>query len=427
MDTRKDLVIGCKTVATTSSIIGNACAIAGSFFMDKFPTNYFKKVHIAKSFNPVNMRNECDQVFKTCPQTLFIMPTWNPGELSYDIPRWHKSHEFIFQNRKNYYTKVLEDWDNQTFIYSIPNRIKVNMSMRIQLQTYMQAMDVQNYLSNIFDVNGYRYLNNVRMQTEMPISLIKPICLKNGWNWEDVEDRKLLNKYLHKYSYNGITEKKNLATGLPMYAFSYNTNLLLNFPEEPEREEAVKGLSQGESYVNFNFTMEFWSPNNYIFEAKHLTEKEVSPLVNTYEFGNSGNLLFNIFLDVDYVKRMKNGKHLIEMREYVPDVNVEYDTLEFDELLENNLKLVINNIKDQGYKLNDIIEVEVMCGKNLLPKEAYEIDYVNYTIKTKTPMSNTTYAVLIYVNVDTVNKIEKNMHSDEPYGRDDNHIGDIEI
>ena len=317
----KDKIIGCRAMTSTTSIIGNLTTIALSYVKNMFPNGYIKWEYVSETFNPAVMSDdECGiDNYKNKYQTLFIQPVWNPGDLSMELPRWHKGSEFVFLKHRNTYATVLEDWESGIFIYSIPNRLRVQMNCRIQLQTAIQAMDVQSYVSNHFDVGGYRYLNNIRVMTEIPITLIKPMCLKYGWDFNDTDDRVELNKYLMSHSRNGITQGKNLSTGNISYQYSYPTNILLSFPEEPTRDVRQKDLSVGESYVDFNFIMECWVPMNYLFEIKDVDEDAVVDIVNEAVLPD-GSLKYTIFVDTDFYKQWEDGKQLIVNQQYYPSI-----------------------------------------------------------------------------------------------------------
>ena len=411
----KNTVIACRTMSNTSTVIGNITSTIGEWLINQFPKGYIKKLHVSEFFIPLTsmIDNKNPTIHKYGNQTLYIQPTWDPTSISYDLPRWHKANEFIFNNKRNNYNIVMEDWDNRTFIYSIPNRLKVNFQCRIKLKTYMQGVDVAHMLSNIFDIGGYRYLNGVKLETEIPIMLTKPICLKQGFDYTTDEGKDALTEYLKQYSYHNVSCKRNMGTGNRMYAYSYTGNILMHFPDQPDIVRNLDSLSVGETLVDFSFSAEFWTPANFIFEANKIDEKEVRTF-NEIESIDENTMLMTMYLPVEYIKPMRNGKHLLYHEEFVPDVNVEYDTLCFAPIMDSSLIKLLNIVREQGYKLDNLMEVLVTAGSKILIPEEYEIDWKNYILKTKDPMVNTTYRIIVYADTSKLHKIDQQLNPDNP-------------
>lgn len=411
---KNNMIMSCRTMTNTSSVISSITSVMGNWLINQFPKGYIRNLHVADFFIPMTTMSDDNHptYHKYGNQTLYIQPTWDPSNFSYDLPRWHKTNEFVLSNRRRNYSPVLEDWDNKTFIYSVPNRLKVNFQCRIKLKTYMQGVDVAHMLTNIFDIGGYRYLNNVRLQTELPPMLVKPICLKQGYDWSTDEGKDQVATYLSEYSYNGIHAKRNMSTGNRMYAYNYRCNVLINVQDYPDVTRNPEDLSVGDTYVDFSFSAEFWTPANFLFEADKLTEKETRPF-NEIEAIDNNTLMFTLYLPMDYVRAMKDGKHLIRTEEFFPDVNVEYDVLNFKSILDYNLVEVIQTLRKQGYRIDNIMEVLVSANARLLMPEEYKVDWDKFELKTNDPMVNTTYRIIIYGDLSKINEIEQQLHPDD--------------
>lgn len=415
MKNNKNVVLGCRTMTNASAVVGNITSTIGEWITNQFPKGYIKKIHISEFFIPLTSMIDKNNptIHKYGNQTLYIQPTWDPASLSYDLPRWHKANEFVLGSRRRNYNIVLEDWVNNTFIYSVPDRFKVNFQCRLKLKTYMQGLDVAHMLSNIFDIGGYRYLNNVRLQTELPIMLTKPICLKQGFDYTTDEGKKQLAEYLNENSYHGIQEKRNLGNGNRMYAYSYSGNILLHFPDQPEIVRNLDSLSVGETLVDFSFSAEFWTPANFLFETDNIDEKEVRTF-NEIETIDENSLLMTLYIPIEYVSQFRNGKHLLYTEEFYPDVNVEYDNLNFAPILNPGVIEIVKLMRSQGYKIDNTIEVLVSAGSKLLYPEEYVVDWDNFTLKTNSPMVNTTYRIIIYADISKLNEIDQQIHPDNP-------------
>lgn len=391
-------VLSCKTSTAISSLIGGVTSFATSFFLAKFPPRFFKKVYIGDSLNSTNMRN-FDILEQSMPY-LAIYPSYSIGNTFMELqPLWRGTNYRIFNNKKKKYTPVLVDEENKIFIYSIPDRNKVTYSLKIKLPTQMMAYEMIHYLANLFENNGYNFINKIKLQTEIPKIYTFNICKKLNLDINNKEDREKLSEYLIDHSYNSITQSIDMATGNVRFMYNYYANILVHYPDEPTSDKNIKNLVIDNTNVSFTFSFELWTPSNFIMEINN--DAKVEDVIDN----DDSSYKYNLVLDTDYIKNFIDGKHLIVRKSYIPDINVEYDELNIEPIMDDSLIEVIKYIVNNKMDMDKFIDVRIFCNNKELFKDAYTIDWSTFILKTIDPMINATYTFLLYGNLADLNNI----------------------
>jgi hypothetical protein len=330
-------ILTAKVSTSISSLIGNVTGYARYFLSSKFPPDFFKKVYISDSLNEIQM--EDSNVQKFAKPTLIITPQYT-GENGFMelLPYWHTTQYFTFKNPRKKYNGVLYDNVNDIYMYSIPDRIKLNFDVKIKLPTPMYAYNVLHYLKQSFETGGFFYLNDVRLQTEIPKLFAKVIADRLGIDQSTPDGRQALDEYFLQNSYNGIMEKINLSSGNSQFAYNYKTNILVNFPDLPTYEKNSNGLVVDNTAVSFSFSFDFWSQSNYMMEIKGDVPDnfaiDMSDEVNTMKY--------DFYVDnTKFIKEQEGDMHMIINKPFLPDVNDDIDVLEFKSIVSSELQGVI--------------------------------------------------------------------------------------
>lgn len=397
-------ILRCQSTTTYSSMVGNITSFIQTYFVSKFPKGFFKKEIITDTNSNVILKDK--DLIKYDMPYIMIRPELSLDEIFIESQPYlyETPHYIVTSNSKrnqNYYP-IFKDEEQGIYIHAIPSRVRINYQVKIKVPTIMYMYNTMQYINNAFEKNGYEFVNDVRLQTNIPKIMATNLAHTNGYDLSNVEDRTSFNDYLNKNSMNGIEEIINLSTGNSMYAFNFKTNIMNVYPERVQGDRTNKGLAVEYCMVTFNFSSEMWIPNKYIMEIP----STVGEVFSSYEEEPTDNSFkFNTVLDVSYILPKIEDKHLILKRKFVPDINVEYDTLDFSMIINDELREALNFLKKENALNTNIFEVVVMCGNKALMKSMYKVDYENFILKTNTPMSNTTYTVLLYGNLETLNKI----------------------
>ncbi|QXN70173.1 hypothetical protein INTERNEXUS_133 [Bacillus phage vB_BspM_Internexus] len=400
---RESRIVACKISTSISSLIGNITGYARYFLSTKFPPDFFKDTHISGALNEIRMENV--DIAKLRKPTLIMTPEYN-GETGFMelLPNWHTTQYFTFKNPRKKYNGVLYDNKNDIYIYSIPDRIKVNFNIKIKLPSELYAYDVLHYVKQTFETGGYFYLNDVSLQTELPKMYTKIIEKKLNLDPSKPDDREKLEEYYLANSYNGITEKINQSSGNSQYAYTYKTNILVNIPELPTYEKNENGLITDSTTVNFPFSFELWSHSNYIMETKD------DPIIDTISSEptiEGRTMKYDFFLPTHFIKEQYDSMHLIVHKQFLPDINTEVDILDFSPLINSELRGVIEEALKQKLDMSKLLKARVLVDNKEIYEELFNVDWKTLNLITKEPMYNMTYTLMIYGDLKILNLISK--------------------
>lgn len=397
-------IINCTSTTTFSSILGSLTSFSTAFFINKFPKGFFKNIFITDSLNSINMDNDKDVQKYSTPFVSFKPELSYESNFTETLPYWYTSTRYLASgSRKKGYYPVLQDNDNGIFIHSIPTRIKVNFSIKIKVPTAMFMYNTLHYIQSNFQINDYEYVNDVRFQTEIPKIMMLNLAETLGYDLSTIEGRETFNNYLSEKSFNGITENINLASGNNNYAFNFISNVLVNYPEVASGDKNVKNLIVDNGIISFMYSMELWIPNKFIIELPNnrqelsSTYEEETPEKDTYKF--------NLVINKDFIMPQIDNKQLIIKKSFIPDINVEYDELNFSSIINKEIKSVLRYMKEEKINIENFFKVNIICGNNLLKDTEYHVDYENLILQTKKPMKNTTYMILVYGDLKILNEI----------------------
>jgi hypothetical protein len=395
-------VVSAKVSTSISSLIGNVTGYARYFISSKFPPDFFKKVYISDSLNEIQMEEGNLQKFPK--PTLIITPQYTGENGFMDVlPYWHTTQYFRFKNARKKYNGVLYDNINDVYMYSIPDRVKLNFEVKIKLPSTMYAYNVLHYLKQSFETGGYFYLNDVRLQTEIPKLYAQIVADRLKVDPTTPDGRQALDDYFMNNSYGGITEKINLSSGLSQFAYNYKTNILVNFPDLPSYEKNTNGLVTDSTVVSFSFSFDFWSHSNYILELKGNV-----PDVPPEEWTKDSALKYEFYLDnVHFIKEQEGDMHMIINKPFLPDVNEEVDILEFKPIVSDELKDVIGESLKNKFDMAKLLKVMVLIDNKQLDSLMYDVNWTDMTLTTKDPMSNVTYTLVLYGNLKALNLISQ--------------------
>jgi hypothetical protein len=264
----------------------------------------------------------------------------------------------------------------------------------------------------MFEVGGYEFINKVRLQTEVPKIMMISLAESLGYNLSAIDGREDFNNYLSKNTFNGIEESINLSTGNSMYGYNFITNILANYPDVVQGDKNMKNLVVKNGLISFSFGLELWIPNRFFLELPNNRAEIKNEIYNSEE---NDRFKFNMVFNMDYIMPKIDSKHLINRKSFLPDVNVEYDVLDISSIINTEIDSVIKSMISKNLFSTEYFEIKIMCGNRLLRDMEYSVDYNNYIIKTYEPMSNTTYTILIYGDLEVLNNISKKLANKEDY------------
>lgn len=394
---REKKAISTKISTSVSSLMSNATGYARYYLSSKFPPNFFKKTFITDSLSEIQMEDS-DDVQKFAKPLLIITPKYT-GELNgFD---WRAVQQITAKSNKMM-NRVLHDSENDIRIYSIPDRIRIGFDVKIKLQSQMHAYNVLHYVKQAFEFNGYNYLNNIKLETELPRPYVRYIANKLGLDLTTSDGREKMDEYLLDHSYNSISEKIGLASGVSQYSYNYNTNILANFLDEPISDKNVNNLVIDNTTVSFSFNFDFWSHSNYVLEVM---DEEIDPQSFLEASDEIGAMKYDFYVPTHFITEQYNNMHLIVRKPFLPDINTEVDILEFKPIINSELQMVIETAIKYKLDMSKIIKARVLINNQEYDTDLFSVDWKAYNLITQHPMSNVTYTLMIYGDLKVLNQI----------------------
>lgn len=404
-------IITCNIGTSITSALSQVTAVAKSYIENLFPKDYFKEVYITTSsaFTEQADSNEenDDPKVKQYPQLSI-----NPGFVADmddnswgSMPLWRRGIFQRFKENKYYgYRKIFYNDIEDITINVIPNRVKFTFECKIKIDTHFSKMDITNYLRQRLNNNDKFFLNNILLESEIPVTIIKAICGIKNLDITDNDDLAVLRKYLRTYSKGHITYKRNNSTGNNIFSFLYGSNILVNVDSPPESDKNKERINMADDsgIVDFSFNMELWIPNNFFFECKTLPAGDYSP-----NLINEGKVTFERVVNM-HPPEVLGDKVQIGWNKFITEVNVKIDKIDITSMFS---KPVLKFIKDRC-EANDLTVFDELFdfvifrdSKPLKRGNDYKINWKTLEVEMILPLFNYVYYIGIYADQDKLIKL----------------------
>ncbi len=429
-------IYSCRASTSMSSLVGNASLVVKNYFLTIFPKNTFKKVFIDMGAASNEFMDSKSNTFaKEGFPMLSIRPTiqFNDDTVFGRLPDWMCTNYFTFTNPHGNYKPVFADQENRVYIFTSPDRIKITFEIEIICASKMQQMNLAHYLKANALHKGYFYLNDIKLEAEVPRLYID--CLFNelfAAN-EDQKDKQEVylefTDYLESHSQSYITEKYNPSSAnssetiggnitKPSYHYLYGSNLLMMFEDYPSMDDGEQvGQMKTNFRVNDTLSCEFWAPSNFFFETSlPLNTGEYTPGWDVDELlGNKVNLTYTMQLKPDkFVNVDGNTFDYVKKQGYITeDVPLDKDTINLYNFIHSEIRDTVKYIQTHDpsltlhYKESDLILFRLYEGDNMKNPDQIQLDWDTLDMTHIEPKSNTTYHLFMYINYEKYNKLRK--------------------
>lgn len=430
-------IYSCRATTVLSGIIGNVSYIVRDFIEGLFPPGFIKHVYIDTSMSSLEIEKETDGIFKYDKPYLIIRPnvSLSDDHIFGRLPDWMTTNYYNFKNLRNNYTPVFADMKNGIYVYSVPDRIKMTFDIEIVASTKMEQLNIAHYLKGSVLHKGYFYLNDAKLETEVPKFFIKTIANIMKYDLTDERQKSDFLNYLETNSQSFVTEKIKASTGNPAYFYLYQTNLLSLFEDYPQIDN---GEQKDMTYTNFRiteqFSVDFWCPSNFFLETeKVLTEEDMKLGWDVIDLGEKAMLNYTMKVipdrtftldgkDYEFLKKQgyitddkyyltitdednkKHGKFLYknELAEKNDDGTYkiklnEMDVLDLRGFLHPDVKKVISYNNKYRIDNDKIFKIRIYEEEKLINKENILIDWKTLTLYNINPKPETTYHIFAYV------------------------------
>lgn len=411
-------ILTCKCGTSFSSVLGNVTSLIKDYVHSVFPKGYINNVYVDTKDLSGDLEEE-DVIRKDKP-ILVIKPKFDysaDNGIMGRLPDWQHKNYFIFKQPGFHYIPVLGDVENDLYIYSIPERMKVSFDITVIFNTKMEAMNTAYYFRGSVLHKSYFYMNDVFLETEIPKSMILTIANKLGLDLNNNDDKRDLLEYLNNYSMNKITRKTKTSSGIEQYFYKYKVNLLSMFPEYPEVDD---GENVGQVSTGYRMTtsldIEFTCPYNYILESgKTVKIAELDEEESRYLLQDTFSINTTI-PDPPEIEKVDEEQHkkLVVWEGYITDTDV-VDVLDISPVMFDSLDTVINYCLDESTDTNisDVFDTVLFKGKYAIPPSDYRFEWSSREVINLRPVKDETYHFGIYMDTKKANIILEELDKGE--------------
>lgn len=402
----------CSSANSLSSIIGSVTSYITEYFKSKFPEKYFKETYISSTMAASAIQKDYFEPKKR--PYLFIQPQFDLSEgIMGQLPMLFTDYSWVYlQNLRKNYNLIFEDPNTGIRIFNAFKRTKIQFRIGIRVNSEMQGWNCLSYIDQNFQTNGWFFLNKVFLQTQVPPFIIENIANRLNYDLSDPSDQERMEDFMMQYSYNGIYLTKDLATGNDRFMYKYPVNILVNYPDISSNNRNMRQNVIQNSQIEYQITAELWTPSMFIMELDNMERFKNVKLIQPSDY-EDGTYRFSMVLNEDYIPYTKDDRNIIFRRNFIPEVNVEYDTVDLKVVLPTNVHKICDLLKKYRIKMSKVFTVDLYINGKLLFPENYSFDEKDFILKTKNPMSNTTYTVVCYADMGIINKINDLMGEDK--------------
>lgn len=252
---------------TVSSISGHII----NFIKDRFPKDYFKAISFEDASTANQMLKNENSGAKKISFPNLVISTSIPTESPDSMERFNlmSSNLFMNKNLRGNYPPLLSDPEgfyNGGFSFEWRT---IQLNFKIIVDTYIQNMNLVQYINSAIQLDQAGYLDNVILQFEIPKTIIKMLASLEQIDLENKEDFSELSSFLLGIGRNhSIIEKKiDATTGQATYYAGIIVSPII-YVENLDAANSIQKSNGTETEYVVSFTVRCITPipNNFILK-----------------------------------------------------------------------------------------------------------------------------------------------------------------
>lgn len=396
----------CQTSA--SHTFGNVTAFIENWLINLFPEDTFKTIHVSSKVGHRQLRSTPKEFFKKQRPMFIIRPRieWDPGEifLAGSLLTERAIDQYSAWGGTNLQPFMYDQKEKFAVKYQM-NRDVINFDVILVWSAGMQQIDMAKYLKNAVRWNTPMFISTC-LENFLPRDMMAMISKCVGIPVYDCNGsvRPFLD-YLNGHSMYPITYKLMGKRNQDEFYRYYPVNLDVTLQDFQVNEGDKLSQITTNYQISFTVRVEFNSTGFYYIFSKEIKDRSFLPAPT-----GDGSLIpifTDVFIGEDY--KCAPGWSLFDAPCCRLTDNVE-DTLDISHVLNESTKECIKYHKEHGIPTDLFINFRVRKqGELIHPGDDYKIDLDNMTITFYNGSTYYTYKVLIYLNIDYINNLVKDI------------------
>ena len=401
-------IFQCRTNTGMGNMIGNVTMVIRNFIKGLFPSDFFQDEFIDTQFAQNEMEEMVTKKRKPC---LVIRPkvVIDDDTLFQKLPDWCNTNYFVYKKLKGNYLPVLYDPDNQIYVYSNCDRIKLTFDIEIVLDTKIQQINTAYFLKGSVLHKSYFYLDNTRLEAEIPKYYMRQISDILGYNLKDIAERADFNKYLNDHSQDRITEKVKLGSGNYSHFYMFSSNILCLFEGNPDIDD---GESQGQTFNNFkvseNLSIECWCPMTYFLEVGRkfkILKVETNDI--SILSANKDTVVYNYTTYFKIPNIYKDVYKFFNKTMVITDNDYRRDVVDITSLFNKTDLELIEYANKKHIDMNEIFHIDLYLDETIVDEKSIYVDWKKFEITNVHPKPNDCYTLVVYKNYEKYNRLQE--------------------
>jgi hypothetical protein len=385
-----------RAASALSVSIGTLTSVVVKFLKCRFPKDYFKNIHVNSSLSSRDIEEDATVgspgVFLVKNPAMSITPnldTTDSTSIGLAFP-WQRTHTYIMRDKSNYVPVLYTDEEHILGVWAIPDRIRVNFEVKMKVKTPMDAMDLFNHIKNTFPIGIPYFLDNIKLEAEVPSILAKNIHDILEW---DPDDDAGFKAWMSKRSGANLSWKRNLSTGNDVFLYKYPVNIMFKM-EQPDLDQQQKNMVDGDHVITFMLVAEIWTPSGYILSVEDLDGIPGDPQEPFIE--SSNGIVWNYTISTRPAMVWEEKSQIL-WEGYISDVNTSIDTVDLSDVVPLKVKQAIEKMTDE--QIAACFGTRVWRDETELAAENIEIDYKTWILSTLNPLPNASYYVGVWADL----------------------------
>lgn len=408
--------------ASIAHTTGNVTFIMIEYLKGMFPDNFFKHIHITSKMPyrefMIEENRQSDKFIHKNKPILVVKPRVIMGDndIFMSMSRLTRNIEgYNYERTGGWFHKIFRDNVNDVTLSYLMNRIRVELTCSIIVETEYQQANLYNKLLNLHNENQI-YKKHTATECLVPMAFINAISEISGMPIRDPETglvRKFLN-YLTSNSNRLFTFKEKNASQKEEF-FIYNPIAMEYIFTNYSRDDPNKhGDVYDRAVINFIMTSEFNTMGMYALttERDDVVQKANTALLMDTNQATKIIPFYTpqqIFRETDHDGYILFYSNIFMLSKDIPKDKP--DVLDISGIFKDSaLKDILDYHKKHGISNAMLFNFYIMKNSTLLKgilkgskfakdqKYDYEIDLDNQKINIYNKEYNSTYRIIIYVN-----------------------------
>lgn len=394
------------TGASYSSVLG----LVKQYIISLFPKEFFKHVFIKNSMHSVTAaKDDDDSRMVNERPNIAINMNLDALQSSFNGDAFMLGNLQVLRNAWGYphiYSRIAWDQNEKIYITALPVRAKNSFDISIQVNSEMQALNIQGYLKSKIGVERPTYLNRRFIEVPLPPSIIGTIASARKIDLTNPAARIEFNNTLTKISDGKITYKVHKSSGKMMYFYKYCTNLYFKVSSYDTISTDIENKSVISSNVKFNVEVEYDTHINFIVEA---FQNLPPPEPDDYIFTDLGfNSVMHWTLNQVVVPQLDDGKKVAFATDIITDLDDLMDITEFKQFMNPTLVKYIDSLEDDDERNIKLTPVLFRDGVKLKLDSVdnpgdFEVNWKDFKLTVLYPRLNYDYRFVIYADIGELN------------------------